>query len=296
MTNPSPLILTLDIGRAGKVSSFEAASGSMLVGSGSHCDVRLLPEEAAAEQLVLELHDGNIYGRSSTRDAAVRLAGEPFEEGFLASGAELMLGELQLRVGLRSEQKRAGWKTESTTQTTLIRVVLMAGIVFGLYKILNPEKRTGVLDQVVAAPALFPDDEQARCTVDDSREAAFQAQRWSLEATVRQERAPFYARDGVASVALYRDAEVCFRKAGRTVDAKRIERTMKKLRADLENEFHVRQVRLERFLSLKKHDQAQQEVYVLQSFLHQKDGPYVQWLAAVQRELNARFASVARSR
>jgi hypothetical protein len=132
--------------------------------------------------------------------------------------------------------------------------------------------------------------------VQDAREAAFQAQRWNLEASLRQERAPFYARDGVASVALYRDAEACFREGGRDADADRVAKILKKLRADLEDEFHVRQVRLERFLSLNKHDQAQQEVYVLQSFVHHQDGEYVQWLSAVQRELNARFASVARNK
>lgn len=296
MTNPSPFILTLEIERAGKLSSFEAASGSMLVGSGSHCDVRLLPEEAAAEQLTLELREGSIYARSLSANAMLLQAGERFDEGYLAAGALLTLAELELRVGLRSEHKRASAKADSALQTTLTRAVLLAAIGVGLYKLMYPDVQLGVLDRVVAAPALFSDSEATQCSVQDASEANFQAQRFRLEASLRQERAPFYARDGVASVGLYRDAEACFRKAGRDSDAEKVAKMQKKLRADLEDEFHVRQVRLERFLSLKKHDQAQQEVYVLQSFVHHQDGEYVQWLAAVQRELNTRFASVARSR
>ena len=296
MTNLSPFTLTLEIERASKLSVFEAASGSMLVGSGSHCDVRLLPEEAAAEQLVFELREDSIYARSLSTDGSVLQAGERFDEGYLAAGAILTLGELVLRVGLRSEHKRASAKADSALQTTLTRVVLMAAISVGLYKLMYPDTQLGVLDRVVAAPRLFSDSEAAQCSVQDANEALFQAQRYRLEASLRHERAPFYARDGVASVGLYRDAEACFRTAGRDADADRVAKTQKKLRADLEDEFHVRQVRLERFLSLKKHDQAQQEVYVLQSFVHHRDGEYVQWLAAVQRELNARFASVARNR
>jgi hypothetical protein len=174
--------------------------------------------------------------------------------------------------------------------------VLLAAISVGLYKLLYPDTQLGALDRVVAAPALFPDTDAGQCSVQDASEASFQAQRYRLDASLRQERAPFDARDGVTSVGLYRDAEACFRRAGRDKDADKVAKIQKKLRTDLEDEFHVRQVRLERFLSLKKHEQAQQEVYVLQSFVHHRDGEYVQWLAAVQRELNARFASVARAR
>lgn len=297
MTLPSTMVLTLDIDRAGEVSSFEAMSERMLVGSGSHCDVRLRPEEADDEELVIEVREGAIYGRAVAQRGAVLLGGVRFDEGYLALGAVLTLGELSLGVGLRSEDKRTGSKRgDGATRTTLIRALLLAGIAIGGYKLIDPQTRTGVLDQVVAAAPLFAHTGPGECNVEDSREAAFQAQRWNIEASLRQERAPFYARDGVASVELYRSAEACFRKAGLDGDAERAGRTLRKLRADLEDEFHVRQVRLERFLGMKKHDHAQQEIYVLQSFVHHQDGPYVQWLAAVQRELNARFARAERGR
>ncbi|HTU63416.1 MAG TPA: FHA domain-containing protein, partial [Polyangiales bacterium] len=106
MTNSGNAMLTLDIERGGKFSTFEASTGTMLIGSGSHCDVRLPPEEAASEQLLIELRGERVYVRALTQDGALRVDNARFEEGELASGAQLSLGELQLRVSVRTQQKR----------------------------------------------------------------------------------------------------------------------------------------------------------------------------------------------
>jgi len=296
MTHSSNAILTLDVERAGKMSTFEAAAGAMLIGSGSHCDVRLPPEEAAVEQLLIEQRGERVFVRSLTRDGALRVDKVAFDEGELASGARLMLGELQLRVSVRTQQKRTTKSGDSPTQTLITRAVLMLGIAVGGYHVLFPPADGGVLESAVAAPPLFAAADKRSCNVADARDAAYQAQRWALEASLKRERAPFYPKDGVASVGLYEGAEACFTKAGRGDQAERMHDTVAALRTSLEDEFHVRQVRLERFLQREKHDHAQREVQVLQTFVAHQDGEYVQWLGAVQRELNARFASAAGSR
>ena len=296
MTNNTDIVLTLDIVRAGKTSTFEAAAGAMLVGSGSHCDVRLLPEEAPIEQLLLESRGEHVFVRSLTRDGSLRFGGKVFEEGDLANGARLTLGELQLRVGVRTQQKRSAKAGDSSTQTLVTRAVLIVGIAVGAYRVVFPDAEGGVLQAAVAAPALFAEPGKATCNVADQRDAAYQAQRWALEASLKRERAPFYPKDGVASVGLFDAAESCFRKAGRTTDAQRVHETVSALRNNLEDEFHVRQVRLERFLQREKYDRARSEVQVLMTFVAHLDGEYVQWLGAVQRELNARFASAVGSR
>ena len=290
MTNNANVILTLEIERAGKTSTFEAAARAMLVGSGSHCDVRLLPEESAVEQLVLESRGEHLFVRSLTRDGSLRLGSSVFEEGELASGTRLTLGELQLRVGVRSQHKRSAASSESPTQTLIVRALLVVGIAVAGYKALYPEGGEGVLRSSVAAPALFAESGKAGCNA-DQRDAAYQAQRWALEASLKRERAPFYPKDGVASVGLYEAAESCFGKAGRGGDAQRMHVAVSQLRASLEDEFHMRQVRLERFLQREKYARAQSEVRVLLTFVAHLDGEYVQWLGAVQRELSARFAS-----
>lgn len=295
-TSHANAILTLDIERAGKTSTFEAASGAMLVGSGSHCDVRLLPEEGAVEQLLIEQRGERVYVRSLSSDGALRHDRASFDEGELPSGSRLTLGDLQLRVAVRTKQKRSARAAESPVQTMITRAILMVGIAVGAYHVLYPEADGGVLQSAVAAPPLFAHRNPRTCNVQDERDAAYQAERWALEASLKRERAPFYPKDGVASVGLFEAAEACFRKAGRPGDADRMRDTVAALRASLQDEFHVRQVRLERFLQREKHDQAQREVGVLLTFVAHQDGDYVQWLGAVQRELNARFASAVGSR
>lgn len=296
MTNHANAILTLDIERAGKTLTFEAASGAMLVGSGSHCDVRLLPEEAAVEQLLIEQRGERVYVRALSRDGALRFERAAFEEGELGSGSRLTLGELQLRVGVRTRQARSAKAGESPVQTMITRALLMVGIAVGAYHVLYPAADGGVLQSAVAAPPLFGTADRRTCNVQDERDAAYQAERWALEASLKRERAPFYPKDGVASVSLYEAAEACFQKAGRPADADHIRDTVAALRGSLQDEFHVRQVRLERFLQREKHEHAQREAAVLLTFVAHQDGDYVQWLGAVQRELNARFASAVGSR
>jgi len=296
MTHSSNAILTLDVERAGKRSTFEAADGAMLVGSGSHCDVRLPSEEAAVEQMLIEQRGERVFVRSLTSDGALRVDKAAFDEGELASGTRLTLGELQLRVSVRTQQKRTTKSGDSPTQTLITRAVLMLGIAVGGYHVLFPPADGGVLQSAVAAPPLFAAADRRSCNVADARDAAYQAQRWALEASLKRERAPFHPKDGVASVGLYEGAEACFTTAGRGDQAERVHDTVAALRTSLEDEFQVRQVRLERFLQREKHDYAQREVQVLQTFVAHQDGEYVQWLGAVQRELNARFASAVGSR
>jgi hypothetical protein len=173
---------------------------------------------------------------------------------------------------------------------------LMTGIVIGLYELAFSEEPVDVLNQSVPAPALFAAHAEGACQVGDVRDAAFQAERWLLEADLKRERSPFSASDGIAGARLYDAAMACFRKAGRSREADHVQQTSAKLRAELADDFHVRHVRLERFLHLKRHDAAQAEVQVLSAFVHDQEGPYVEWLGAVQRELNARFASAVRTR
>ena len=193
MTNESR-VLSLVVERGGKIASYEVHGGVALVGSGSHCDVRLLPEDAGAEQLRVEL------------------VGEPVTQ----------------------------------------------------------------------------------CSASGARETAFHASRLIREANLQSERAPFYPRDGVSAVGRYEEAAACLSHAGRTAEAKTLSQAAVALRDSLSDQFHVRHVRLERFLSVKKYDAAQREVRVLQDFFSRREGPYAQWLAGVQRELNTRFARAKR--
>jgi hypothetical protein len=288
MTNESR-VLSLVVERGGKTASYEVHGGVALVGSGSHCDVRLLPEDAAAEQLRVELRDGDIFVQSLSLEHDCRLDGLPFRHGMLPTEAQLELGYASLRLRLTQNQDRKkGQKSEGWPAP--VRILCMAVIAAGAYNALRAKPVVSFLDQTVEHPALFG-AAVTQCSASGDRETAFHASRLIREANLQSERAPFYPRDGVSAVGRYEEAAACLSSEGRTNDAKALSHAAVALRDSLSDQFHVRHVRLERFLSVKKYDAAQREVRVLQDFLARREGPYAQWLAGVQRELNTRFAS-----
>jgi hypothetical protein len=275
----------LSVERGGKTASYEVHAGVALVGSGSHCDVRMLPEDAAVEQLRVELREGEIFAEALAFEPECRIGGLPFRHGVLQPGAVLELGSatLSVRISQREGRKK---RSGSDGWPAPVRIACMAAIGAGLFVTLKAKPVVSLLDQTVDHPALFSEP-IAACTAPN-------ASRLVREANLQGERAPFYPRDGVTAVARYEEAAACLEREGRAHEAKSAARAATALRASLSDQFHVRHVRLERFLSIKKYDAAQREVHVLQDFLNRREGPYAQWLAAVQRELNMRFASAKR--
>jgi hypothetical protein len=248
-----------------------------------------LPEDAGAEQLRIELRNGEIFAQSLALDRECRHDGMPFSHGALAPEATLTLGSAALRVRLtQNADRKHGSKSEGWPPA--VRVVGFGAIAVGLYVTLQTKPPVSLLDQAVEHPALF-DAPVSACAARGDREIEAHASRLLREANLQSERAPFYPRDGVSAVQRYEEAAACLSQVGRTRDAMTIAQTADALRSSLADQFHVRHVRLERFLSVKKYDAAQREVRVLQDFLNRREGPYAQWLAAVQRELNTRFAS-----
>jgi hypothetical protein len=291
MTNESR-VLSLVVERGGKIASYEVHGGAALVGSGSHCDVRLLPEDAAAEQLRVELRDGDIFVQSLSLEHDCRLDGLAFRHGVLPPDSQLKLGYASLRLGLtQSQDRKKGQKSDGWPAP--VRILCLAVMAAGLYSALKPKPVMSFLDQTVEHPALFGEP-VTQCSASGDREIAFHASRLIREANLQSERAPFYPRDGVSAVARYEEAAACLSGAGRPADAKSLSQAAVALRNSLSDQFHVRHVRLERFLSVKKYAAAQREVHVLQDFFTRREGPYAQWLAGVQRELNTRFASAKR--
>lgn len=291
---PTPnYVLRLTVERAGKTSSYEVHGGSVLIGSGSHCDVRLLPEDAAPEQLRIVNREGELHAESLSTQHECRVLGQLFERGALVADVPLTIGSVLLRVQLAEAQRlKQGAKSDGLPPA--VRVVGFGVIAAGLIMQLQKQPAPSSLDQAVDHPALFGQQVTA-CSARGDQEATSYARRLVREANLQAERAPFYPRDGVAAVTRYEEAAACLKQQGEAQEAKAAERAATSLRAALSDQFHVRHVRLERYLSVKKYDAAQREVHVLQDFLQRHEGPYAQWLSAVQRELNMRFASAKAS-
>lgn len=287
MANESQ-VLSLVVERGGRTASYEVHGGVALIGCGSHCDVRLLPEDAGTEQLRLELRNGEIFAEALSYEHDCRHDGAPFSHGTLAPESKLKLGGASLRVRVtQSEDKK---KAKSEGWPPAVRVIGFGAIAAGLWVTLQQKPPVSLLDQTVEHPALFGAP-VSECAARGDREVEAHASRLVREANLQSERAPFYPRDGVSAVGRYEEAAACLTQIGRAREAKAVTQSAAALRTSLSDQFHVRHVRLERFLSIKKYDAAQREVHVLQDFYDRHEDPYSQWLAAVQRELNTRFAS-----
>jgi hypothetical protein len=285
-----PEVVMVSVKRAGKIASYEIHGARVLVGSGSHCDVRLYPEDAAPEQLVISCQNGELSLQLLAAAMSGKLDGRPLPQlAALPPSSVLQLGgsELQARTTIRQARNAGARKDEGWPPA--LRALGIGLILVGGYFALQDPPAPSALDRSLEQPPLFAAPVRD-CPPRGDDSADFHAGRLIRDANLKSERAPYFPRDGVAAVTLYEQAAACFERLGIPVEAKAAEASAERLRHTLSDEFHVRHVRLERLLNVKKYDAAQRELQVLQDFVARSDGPYAQWLAAVQREINARFA------
>ena len=190
MANQSQ-VLRLQVERSGRTASYEVYGGLVLVGSGSHCDVRLLPEDAALQQLQIELRGSEVHARSLAPEHDCRLAGAPFAFGVLPADAELTLGQTTLRIQLTESQGRKQ-RAGAAGSPTFVRVLGFAAIALGLYFVLQEQPPVDLLEQTVDHPSLFGAP-QTECAATARGEPEFHASRLIREAQ-SSERAPFFPR------------------------------------------------------------------------------------------------------
>lgn len=270
----------------------EVPATSALLGSAAHCDVQLSPEVSAAEQLIVEWTGRQLEGRLLSPGPTCTIDGSPYAGGPLSDGAELAFGDTRVRVCRvvpAADRRRHGTSDGWSWPVRLAGLAVIA--VGGLY-LLRPAENRDVLAQTVAAPQLFS-PEAPSCPATGAAEAAFAAQRLLRDAWMRHERAPFFPHDGVMAVAGYRKATACYQVAGDDQAAMDAQRRSEQLQTLTAEQFHIHQVRLDRFLRDNKPDAAKRELMVLQDFLRDRHSPYTDWLSAVERELRLRFGSSA---
>jgi hypothetical protein len=284
--------ISITLVRPDATTTLELSSGRALVGSGAHCDVRLAPDEAAMEHLLIEARDEQIFVEVRNLEPACRLNGAPFLGGFLPVEAPLELGALVLKVKLEERQEGAASKpsTGNKSQThPAVQALGLVAVAVGLfYAIEAPEVSESVFDAAMTPPALFADLGKATCPQADPEAAASLAHQERVAAENKAERSPFYPGDGLAAVALYERARVCHLAAGEKQAADESAAASARLRTQLSDELHVRHVRLERFLAQSKFDDVAREARLLSELVPDFGSPYAQWLSAVRREVAVR--------
>lgn len=280
--------LKIELHRRGKVQTFEIHAERALVGSGSHCDLRLHPDEAAVEQLALEVRDESVHAEALAFEPACLWNGAPFFGGKLTPDGLLELGSgAALRVDLTEASANKARPSASGQTHPAVQGLGLLMVAGGLFFVLRtPEVEPSALTASVNPPPLPL--VQASCPHEDPSQAAAAAAQALVDAENKRERSPFVASDGLRAVELYARAAACLRVAADEQAARTADKAASTLRERLADELHVRHVRIERLLAQAKYTNMRLEVRNVKELVADRNHPYASWLSRVEREAELR--------
>jgi hypothetical protein len=274
--------VAISVRRGRRLEQFELQAGTLRVGSAAHCDVRLAPDEAAAEQLLLTPHPRGLSVRALVTEPATHLDGARLSEALVDTTATLTIGAVSLTLQLLAPRERAD--EHSATLKTARRVALLIGLAALYYAVLHEPPAQSAFRVAVATPELFTLG-QRECRYRERQAASVFAREQRAAADSKRERSPFNKRDGVLAVPLYDSAAACFRAAGELDSASEASSAAQRLAAQLQEELHAHHVLLEWFLGRARYAAAAQEVLLLRELVVGREDRYARWLSAVAREL-----------
>src|SRR5262245_59600577 len=233
------------------------------VGSGAACEVRLGPEDAAPEQLWLEVRGEQVFAETRAAAPPVLLDGAPFSAGRLLPSSVLAIGRITLRVRVVERHPAAPAPAPGRALMRLCAALGGVGIPLGIL-LVGP--RSGAETWTWReSPPLWSSPPVAACPPEQGSPSAL-GDDLRRQGELARERAPFSPGDGVAAVELLARAAACYATAGAERHAERIGAAADRLRAELERRYHVHQVRLERALVERDRARAQAETRLLLSF------------------------------
>jgi hypothetical protein len=282
----------------GRVERLTVDADTALIGSGGHCEIRLLPEDAPVEQLFVEARSGGVFGEARSMNPAALLNGAPFTQGRLLPDSVLQIGRVQVSVTVSEQNLDAGTKKRQEKSTNPITyVAALVGFPLGFYVLFMAQNRPAPLPRPVPPPALFAASVERPCPQNAPGAAAAIAQSQLRLADARRERAPFDPKDGVAAAGLYELAASCLSIAGDRAAADRSKKQAALMQKTMNDEFHVHRVRLERALATKDYEGAKEEIRILMDFMDRdpdREPPkgaaeYTGWLASLDRQLELKF-------
>ena len=247
-----------------------------LIGSAAHCEVRLPPESAALEHVEVFANDGRVH--MSARSAATpppTLDGAPYVTGPWPKGAVLAIGGTTLTVeAVDLDQKRRGrspfWLLAPVPVVAIIATIIYSRVAASA-ELPIPE-----------APTLF-DAPVSTCPVQGTELYMPFAADKLRTALAKRERGPFSRRDAVDAVPLFEVAAACFHLAGAADDEREALAGAASQRKKVEEEYRVRRVRLEHAFRIADPFGAKRELTVLLPMTAHRRGPYVEWLASLDR-------------
>ena len=270
----------------GKMERIEVEANRILVGSGAHCDLRLAPEVAIWEHLVLTDEGGVLVARLLPNATNATLDGDVLRHGQLADGSRITIGDVS--IVYRLVKSTSGVKKKKGP-----RFALLLGGLFvpaALFVAFHARSDTGFgPPQKVPLPL---GDVTRTCPATTREQARVLAHEKETAAAAKRQRWKFYTRDGVEAVVLFEQAAACQAASGDEEASKSTSAYAASMRAGVLQEFQVYRVRLERALERDDAKVALQQVKFLREMLFTRDidDDYVRWLTILQRKLEARVS------
>lgn len=272
----------------GRQEEYPIDADRALIGSGAHCEIRLPPEAAKVEHVLVQASASGVYAQALSFDPPPLVGGVQFTQGALMPDTPLVLGGIDILVmaaDVAPQTRIARAKQEKTSPLTMAVGVLLIPLL--AFVLLYDDEPSGVGEPPKKVPELFSAAAKD-CPQNGPAALAVAQERFAIAETKR-ERSPFDVRDGIAAVPLYELSAVCFQAAGNKEAAEEAADAAKALRTTLQQDYNTHAVWLEHTLRIKNWRAAQREVVLMIAFTEGKKGEYVTWLSNTDRYLRIKF-------
>lgn len=277
----------------GRFEELVVESEQVIIGSGAHCEIRLPPEQAHVEHVVVRASAAGIRAIARCLDPAPTMNGVDFVDTPILDGGVLKIGAVELEVAkLMLAVGPDQPKSNANAPRPVVLVFALCGMAACAAMILS-QRGSGVVTTEPKVPDLWTAGE-AGCP-EAGQQAQSLARAKLAAADGKRERAPFHVQDGVAAVPLYQLAAACFRASGDEPTATEIAGDGQKLKRDVALEFRIHRVRLQHAFTVKDWKTAQREVKVLLAYTEGLKSEYVTWLSNWDRKLELEYGGKKKS-
>lgn len=257
-----------------------------LIGSGAHCEIRLPIDQAQVEHVLVQVGAGGVFVQALSFEPSPTIANVPFTQAPLPPDAVLGVNQTQLIVQLVGAGAATGpARPEQKTNPVMILGALVGLAIAGYMFMFTDE------DPKVVAPGEVPelwDPAPQTCERGPAEAKAFGDEKRSLADSKRERRA-FHVKDGVDAVVLYEAAAACYTKGGDPQDAAKATATAKELRTELNDDYRTHRLRLEHARTVGDNETARKEVRTLIEMTSGQQGPYIEYLNQLDRELKQKL-------
>lgn len=253
------------------------------VGAGAHCDVRLAPDQALPEHVLVELIPNAMQIQSVISSPPATLDGAPFTMKVVPDSTLLVLASTQIRV--TRVATGVAPKQGFLNVGTLLRIAVVALLPVAYLMLPDPSadaRAPGPKD----LPEIFPSATVA-CPRSDPEEARSVAEDQRAVAEAARERSPFAPHESITAAKAGDLAAACYRVAHDEINATESEALSKGVREATLLDVRARRVRLERLLLVNDYELAKADVAFLSAVTEGRPGPFAKWLAGVDQRIKS---------